>query len=196
MGSRDDSRLSRPGSCGPGPPRSWHWPPTEAESGSSKRKLYLCSKSSCFFRNSSPSSEESSTASWTGGPGTLRDEMGWDWGCQPSSCTPAYQHINSFNPHKNPLLGCHHYPHFIDGKTEAWKSSGRAPWLQSPHSAAFPQERLTLGNSLVVQWLRLTLPLQGPQVQSLVGELRSCMPHSAAKKKKKRRERLTLLPSM
>lgn len=66
------------------------WSRTKAESGSSKRKLYLCSKSSCFFRNSSPSSEESSTASWTGGPGTLRDKTAQDRG-QPSSCTPAYQ---------------------------------------------------------------------------------------------------------
>ena len=30
--------------------------------------------------------------------------------------------------------------------------------------------------SLVVQWLRLHLPVQGVQVQSLVGELRSHMP--------------------
>ena len=39
-----------------------------------------------------------------------------------------------------------------------------------------------LGTSLVVQW---ALPMQGAWVQSLVGELRSCMPHGVAKKKKK-----------
>ena len=37
----------------------------------------------------------------------------------------------------------------------------------------------------VVQWLRSVLPLQGAWVQSLVGELRSCMLH---RKKKKEEE--------
>ena len=32
------------------------------------------------------------------------------------------------------------------------------------------------GTSLVVQWLSICLPVQGMQVQSLVGELRSHMP--------------------
>ena len=32
-----------------------------------------------------------------------------------------------------------------------------------------------MGTSLVVQWLRNHLPMQGMQVQSLVGELRSHM---------------------
>ena len=32
------------------------------------------------------------------------------------------------------------------------------------------------GTPLVVQWLRIRLPMQGTQVQSLVGELRSHMP--------------------
>lgn len=72
------------GSTGQLLPSHQPWSPTKAESGSSKRKLYLCSKSSCFFRNSSPSSEESSTTSWTEVPGTLRDKMEWGWG-QPSS---------------------------------------------------------------------------------------------------------------
>ena len=36
----------------------------------------------------------------------------------------------------------------------------------------------TPGTSLAVQWLRLCLPVQGVWVQSLVGELRSHMPHS------------------
>ena len=42
-----------------------------------------------------------------------------------------------------------------------------------------PQKILTKkydGTSLVVQWLRFSLPLQGVQVRSLVGELRSHMP--------------------
>ena len=33
-----------------------------------------------------------------------------------------------------------------------------------------------LGTSLVVQWIRLHLPMQGVRVQSLVGELRSHVP--------------------
>jgi len=34
------------------------------------------------------------------------------------------------------------------------------------------------GGFPAVQWLRLCLPMQGVQVQSLDGELRSYMPHS------------------
>ena len=37
--------------------------------------------------------------------------------------------------------------------------------------------------SLVAQWLRLCLPMQGVWVRSLVGELRSHMPHSPPQKK-------------
>ena len=40
-----------------------------------------------------------------------------------------------------------------------------------------------IGTSLVVQQLRLALPLQGVWVQSLVGELGSHMQPSVAKKK-------------
>ena len=35
-----------------------------------------------------------------------------------------------------------------------------------------------LGTSLVVQWLRFFLPMQGVQFQSLVMDLRSHMPHA------------------
>ena len=38
------------------------------------------------------------------------------------------------------------------------------------------------GTSLVVQWLRLHLPMQGAWVQSLVGELRSHMLSGTSKK--------------
>ena len=44
---------------------------------------------------------------------------------------------------------------------------------------------MELKNSLVVRWLRLCIPNPGPQVQSLVVELRSHMLSSAAKKKPK-----------
>ena len=45
----------------------------------------------------------------------------------------------------------------------------------------------------MVQWLRLCAPNAG--VQSLVGELRSCMLSSVAKKKKKRRGKMQGMPS-
>ena len=42
-----------------------------------------------------------------------------------------------------------------------------------------------LGNSLEVQWLGLGALTAVAQVQSLVGELRSCKPHGVAKKNPK-----------
>ena len=45
--------------------------------------------------------------------------------------------------------------------------------------------KTTNRTSLVVQWLRLVLPVQGAQVRSLVRELGSHMLCGAAKKKKK-----------
>ena len=41
----------------------------------------------------------------------------------------------------------------------------------------------------MVQWLRLHASTAGAQVRSLVGELRSCMPHGVVKKKKKKKKR-------
>ena len=41
------------------------------------------------------------------------------------------------------------------------------------------------GTSLVVHWLRLKLPKQGSQVQSLVGELSSHMSQGVVKNKQK-----------
>ena len=38
------------------------------------------------------------------------------------------------------------------------------------------REGWDMGTSLVVQWLRLRLPVQGAWVKSVVGELRSYMP--------------------
>ena len=45
-----------------------------------------------------------------------------------------------------------------------------------------PWEKYITGTSLAVQWLRLGLPMQGAQVQSLVGELSSHMLHSQKNK--------------
>ena len=46
-----------------------------------------------------------------------------------------------------------------------------------------------LGTSLVVQWLRLCLPMQGVQFQSLVMELRSHMAHAAKTLKRKQQKK-------
>ena len=46
-----------------------------------------------------------------------------------------------------------------------------------------------LGTSLVVQWLRLCLPMQGVQFQSLVMELRSHMAHAAKTPKHKQQKK-------
>ena len=40
----------------------------------------------------------------------------------------------------------------------------------------------TCGDSLVVQWLRLCLPMQGVQVRTLIRELRSHMPYGQKSK--------------
>ena len=55
-------------------------------------------------------------------------------------------------------------------------------WVEASHQVNPDSRGGEIGNSLVGQWLRLKLPLQGAWVQSLVGELRSCKP----KKKKKK----------
>ena len=48
--------------------------------------------------------------------------------------------------------------------------------------------RASTGTSLVVQWLKILLPMQGTQVLSLVKELRSYMSHGMAKLKKKKKK--------
>ena len=58
------------------------------------------------------------------------------------------------------------------GKAATRSSSLQNRW-QTPSS-----ETVVMGTSLAVQWLRLHLPMQRMQVQSLVRELRSHMPHS------------------
>ena len=45
------------------------------------------------------------------------------------------------------------------------------------------ESKVGRGDSLVVQWLGLALSLSGPQVPSLVRELRSYKPHGVAKDK-------------
>ena len=59
-------------------------------------------------------------------------------------------------------------------KSQLWLSGGPGETWRK----CFKRHRLfVLGTSLVVQWLRLHLPMQGVWVWSLVGELRSHMPH-------------------
>ena len=52
----------------------------------------------------------------------------------------------------------------------------------------FPIKKLGLETFLVVQWLSLCLPMQGVQIQSLVGELRSHMPHGQNTKNIKQKQ--------
>ena len=66
-----------------------------------------------------------------------------------------------------------------------WGSGIKRPTLGcwfGPSSPGFPRgnswKAMGTGTSLVVQWLRIHLGMQGTQVQSLVGELRSLMPQS------------------
>ena len=54
----------------------------------------------------------------------------------------------------------------IEEDTKKWKDI-QCSW----------NKRINIGTSLVVQLLRLRLTMQGVRVQSLVGELRSHMPH-------------------
>ena len=58
-------------------------------------------------------------------------------------------------------------------------------WYMHTLKKHLSRKRLSLRTSLVVQWLALTLPMQGPQVWSLDGKLRSHMPHGEVKKQSK-----------
>lgn len=55
-------------------------------------------------------------------------------------------------------------------------------------SSRVPVNRDVRNEHLWVQWLRLSLPMQGPQVQSRVGERRFRRPRSQIKKRESRRE--------
>ena len=57
-------------------------------------------------------------------------------------------------------------------------SGARIRQMQSQGSSR-NKNKMNLGTSLVVQWLRICLPMQGTQVQSQVGELRSHMPRGS-----------------
>ena len=61
-------------------------------------------------------------------------------------------------------------------------SQGHMYWTRDCHITT--DLKIFWGTSLVVQWLRLRLPVLGVQIQSLVRELRSHMPPDQKKKKK------------
>ena len=66
--------------------------------------------------------------------------------------------------------------------TPVWLKSA----LSSDTNGILPKEdhlKWYMETSLVAQWLRLHLPMQGDRVQSLVGDLRSHMPHMEKNKK-------------
>ena len=53
-------------------------------------------------------------------------------------------------------------------------------WASSQYAdlSVIVYKNISLGTSLVVQWLRISFAMKGTQVQSLVGELRSHMPQN------------------
>ena len=59
------------------------------------------------------------------------------------------------------------------------KCKSKPQWGTTSHRSEWPSlKSLQIGPPLVVQWLRICLPMQGMQVQALVRELRSHMPWS------------------
>ena len=66
-----------------------------------------------------------------------------------------------------------------------WWENGDVRHLLSTFDLQVSWIKPTLGTSLASQWLRLHLPVQGVQVGSLVGELRSHMPHGQKTKTQK-----------
>lgn len=62
-------------------------------------------------------------------------------------------------------------PHYAEGKLE---------WVLPTEEISLEKQQ---GDSPVVQWLPFLLPLQGASFSPRLGELRSHMPHSIAKKK-------------
>ena len=67
------------------------------------------------------------------------------------------------------------------------REPGRHSTLDKGHEEGGSAYANAGGNSMVVQWLGLGAFTARPQVQSLVGELRSCKPGSMAKKRERRR---------
>ena len=70
----------------------------------------------------------------------------------------------------------------LDVNTKAWKCSQIVEFLKI-------KKQNILSISLVVQWLRLHLPMQVMWVRFLVGELRSCMPCSQKQKKERMKQK-------
>ena len=57
---------------------------------------------------------------------------------------------------------------------EKWSRRNQAPWLQSILQSYSNQKSMVLGASLVMQWLRVCLPMQGTRVRALVWEDPTC----------------------
>ena len=101
----------------------------------------------------------------------------------------------TFNSNSNSLMMSYSLAQNLQGTREGgWeaesleRSHDCPDWPGAPGPTVQPPSLLHLeitgssGTSPVVQWLILTLPLQGTQVGSSVGKLRSHMPCGTAKK--------------
>ena len=95
---------------------------------------------------------------------------------------PRWVHLRSVNGN---LFGKRVFADIIKVRLSRWCHCGLSKWSLNPMSSVFTRERQWEGggDSLEVQGLGLTPPLQGAQVQFLVTELRSWMPCSMVKNK-------------
>ena len=83
---------------------------------------------------------------------------------------PGLPHCRQILYQLSHLIVCHGY--------KKWKMAAQMPSVFHPCSV----KMVLLGTSLVIQWLRLHLPMQGVWIWSLVGELRSHMSWSQKSK--------------
>ena len=89
---------------------------------------------------------------------------------------PGLPHCRQILYQLSHLAVCHGYKKW---KTEMENRNGKQmPGVFHPCSV----KMVLLGTSLVIQWLRLPLPMQGVWIWSLVGELRSHMSQSQKSK--------------
>ena len=79
-------------------------------------------------------------------------------------CSPPSSSVHRDSPGKNTGVGCHA---LLQGP------ASRKGEREEEEGNLLPFKRCDLGTPLVVQWLRICLPVQEMWVSSLVGELRA-----------------------